>query len=70
MKFSARNQLKGKVIEVMKERPPGMFVSTSEGVVSWPRGSRTNLFDELGPATSRTAYAIIKSQDSVMVAVD
>jgi molybdopterin-binding protein len=68
MKLSARNQLKGKVVEVKKGATTShVRIDIGGQIVT---ASITNeSVDELGLEKGKTAYAIVKAS-SVMVAVD
>jgi molybdopterin-binding protein len=68
MKLSARNKLKGKVIEIKKGATTAhVRIDVSGAVVT---ASITNeAVDELGLKAGQTAYAVIKASD-VMVAID
>lgn len=68
MKLSARNKLKGKVIDVRKGQTTAhVRIDVSGTVVT---ASITNeAVDELGLKVGHTAYAVIKASD-VMVAID
>ena len=68
MKFSARNQLKGKIVDVKKGATTAhVRIDIGGQVVT---ASITNeLAEELGLAAGKTAYAIIKASN-VMVGVD
>ena len=69
MKFSARNQLKGKIVEVKKGATTA-HVRIDIGGGNIVTASITNeLADELGLANGKTAYAIVKASN-VMVGVD
>lgn len=69
MKISARNRLKGKVIEITKGATTA-HVRIDIGNGSIVTSSITNeAVDELGLTVSADAYAVIKASD-VMVAVD
>ncbi len=68
MRISARNRLKGTIIEVTKGRPQPMCVSTW-AVPSSQRPITNDAVDELGLAVGVEAYAVVKASD-VMVAVD
>lgn len=69
MKISARNRLKGKVVEVTKGATTA-HVKIDIGGGSIVTASITNQsVDELGLKTGADAYAVIKASD-VMVAVD
>jgi molybdopterin-binding protein len=69
MKLSARNQLKGKVVQVT----PGAV--NSEVILELPGGAKIvsiitkESAENLGLAPGKTAYAVIKAS-SVMIAVD
>jgi molybdopterin-binding protein len=69
MKISARNRLKGKIVEVKKGATTAhVRIDIGNGVVV--TSSITNdAVDELGLAVGGEAYAIVKASD-VMVAVD
>jgi len=68
MKISARNQLKGKIVEVKKGATTSHVRIDIGGQVI--TASITNeSVDDLGLAAGKTAYAIIKAT-SVMVGVD
>jgi molybdopterin-binding protein len=69
MKFSARNQLKGKIVEVKKGATTA-HVRIDIGGGHVVTASITNeSADELGLAAGKTAYAIVKASN-VMVGVD
>ncbi|MGY5777934.1 TOBE domain-containing protein [Agrobacterium rhizogenes] len=69
MKISARNRLKGKVVEVTKGATTA-HVRIDIGNGSIVTSSITNeAVDELGLTVGSSAYAVIKASD-VMVAVD
>ena len=69
MKISARNRLKGKVVEITKGATTA-HVRIDIGNGSIVTSSITNeAVDELGLAVGPSAYAVIKASD-VMVAVD
>jgi len=69
MKLSARNQLKGKVVEVKKGATTA-HVRIDIGGGNIVTASITNeSADELGLAAGKSAYAIIKASN-VMVAVE
>jgi len=69
MKISARNRLKGKVVEVRKGATTAhVRIDIGDGVIV--TSSITNeAVDELGLAVGVDAYAVVKASD-VMVAVD
>ena len=68
MKLSARNQLKGKVVEVRKGATTShVLIDTGAGIIT---ASITNeAVDELGLAPGQSAIAVIKASD-VMVGVE
>lgn len=68
MKLSARNQLKGKIVEVKKgATTTHVRLEVGGNVIT---SSITNeAAEELGLAAGKTAYAVIKASD-VMIAVD
>ncbi len=68
MKVSARNQLKGKVVEITKGATTAhVKIDIGGGVVT---SAITNAaVDELKLAIGQTAYAVVKASD-VMIAVD
>ncbi|ENN89458.1 MULTISPECIES: molybdopterin-binding protein [Rhizobium] len=69
MKISARNRLKGKVVEITKGATTA-HVRIDIGNGSIVTSSITNeAVDELGLTVGASAYAVIKASD-VMVAVD
>jgi len=68
MKISARNQLKGKVVEVRKGQVTAHVRIDVNGTIVM--ASITNeAVDELGLTVGQAAYAVVKASD-VMVAVD
>ena len=68
MKLSARNILKGKIVEVKRDRRPPTFASTSAAAPSSPPRSPTKPWmSEL--AAGQSASAVIKASD-VMIAID
>ena len=69
MKISARNRLKGTVVEVRKGATTAhVRIDIGDGTVV--TASITNeAVDELGLAVGASAYAVVKASD-VMVAVD
>ena len=68
MKISARNKLKGKVVEVRKGQTTAHVRIDVSGTVVM--ASITNeAVDELGLKVGQTAYAVVKASD-VMVAID
>ena len=68
MKISARNKLKGRVVEIVKGATTAhVRLEIGGGIVT---ASITNeAVDELGLTVGQHAYAVIKASD-VMVAVD
>ncbi len=68
MKISARNQLRGKVVEVVKGATTAhVRIDIGGSIVT---ASITNqAVDELGLEVGKDAYAVVKASD-VMVAVD
>jgi len=68
MKISARNQLKGKVVRIEDGTVNGIVVLNVSGIEISATISMSAI-RELGLASGKDAYAIIKST-SVMVAVD
>ncbi|WP_334174682.1 molybdopterin-binding protein [Pseudoxanthobacter sp.] len=68
MKISARNQLRGTVVEIVKGATTAhVRIDTGTAVIT---ASITNTsVDELGLKVGGTAYAVIKASD-VMVGVD
>jgi molybdopterin-binding protein len=68
MKFSARNQLKGKIVDVKKGATTAhVRIDIGGQIVT---ASITNeSVEELGLAPGKTAYAIVKASN-VMVGVD
>ncbi len=68
MRISARNQLKGTIVEVTKGATTShVKIDVGGSIVT---ASITNqAVDELGLAVGGTAYAVVKASD-VMVAVD
>lgn len=69
MKISARNQLKGKIVELTKGATTShVRIDIGNGAIV--TASITNqAVEELGLAVGGSAYAIIKASD-VMVAID
>lgn len=69
MRLSARNQLKGRIVEVTKGQTTAhVRIDIGNGVIV--TASVTNeAVDELGLRTGEAAHAVIKASD-VMVAVD
>jgi molybdopterin-binding protein len=69
MKLSARNSLKGKVVEVKKGQTTAHVRIDIGGGVIVTSSITNEAVDELKLASGQTAYAIIKASD-VMVAID
>jgi len=69
MKISARNQLKGKVVEIVKGATTAhVRIEVAGGAIV--TSSITNeAVDALGLAVGTEAYAVVKASD-VMIAVD
>jgi molybdopterin-binding protein len=68
MKISARNQIKGTIVEVVKGQTTAHVRIDANGTII--TASITNeAVDELGLAKGKKAYAVIKASD-VMVATD
>ena len=68
MKISARNRLKGTVVEVTKGQTTAHVKIDVQGTIV--TAAITNAaVDELGLAVGQEAYALVKASD-VMVAVD
>ena len=68
MKLSARNRLKGKIVEVTKGATTAHVRLDVNGTIV--TASITNeAVDELGLAVGKEAYAIVKASD-VMVGID
>jgi len=68
MKISARNRLKGKIVEVTKGATTAHVRPDVNGTIV--TASITNeAVDELGLAVGKEAYAIVKASD-VMVGID
>jgi molybdopterin-binding protein len=68
MKISARNQLKGKIIEVKKGTTTA-HVRIDIGGQIVTAAITNEAVEDLNLATGQTAYAVIKASD-VMVSVD
>ncbi|QJP14567.1 transporter [Starkeya sp. ORNL1] len=68
MKLSARNQLKGTVVEVTKGATTSHVKIDIGGGVIVTSSITNEAVDELGLAKGKAAYAVIKASD-VMVAV-
>lgn len=68
MKLSARNQLKGTIVEVQKGQTTA-HVRIDVGGTTVTAAITNESVDELGLAVGKEAYAVIKASD-VMVATD
>lgn len=68
MKISARNQLKGKIVEITKGATTAhVRIDIGGAIVT---SSITNAaVDDLGLSVGRQAYAVVKASD-VMIAID
>jgi len=68
MKISARNQLKGRIVEIIKGATTAhVRIDIGGAIVT---ASITNAaVDDLGLAVGRQAYAVVKASD-VMIAID
>lgn len=68
MKISARNQLKGKIVEITKGATTAhVRIDIGGAIVT---SSITNAaVDDLGLVVGRQAYAVVKASD-VMIAID
>ncbi|WP_454657013.1 TOBE domain-containing protein [Bosea beijingensis] len=68
MKISARNQLKGKIVEITKGATTAhVRIDIGGAIVT---SSITNAaVDDLGLAVGKEAYAVVKASD-VMIAID
>ena len=69
MKISARNQLKGTIVEVTKGQTTAHVRIDIGGGVIVTSSITNESVDSLGLKAGRAAYAVIKASD-VMVAVD
>jgi molybdopterin-binding protein len=69
MKLSARNKLKGTIVEVTKGQTTAHVRIDIGGGVIVTSSITNEAVDELKLAKGQTAYAIVKASD-VMVAVD
>lgn len=69
MKISARNRLKGKIIEVTKGATTAHIRIEIAGGAVVTASITNESVDELGLSVGGEAYAVVKSSD-VMVAVD
>jgi len=68
MKISARNRLKGTVVEVTKGQTTAHVKIDVQGTIVTAAITKAAV-DELGLAVGQEAYAVVKASD-VMVAVD
>jgi molybdopterin-binding protein len=68
MKISARNQLQGTVLEIVKGATTS-HVRLDVGGATITASITNEAVDELGLAVGQPAYAVVKASD-VMVAVD
>jgi molybdopterin-binding protein len=69
MKISARNRIKGKVVDVVKGATTSHVKIDIGGGATVTASITNEAVDELALAKGQTAYAVIKASD-VMVAVD
>jgi molybdopterin-binding protein len=69
MKLSARNQLKGKIVDVKKKGTTTTHVGIDVGSIRITASITNEAADELKLSAGHTAYAVIKESD-VMVGVD
>ena len=69
MKLSARNVLKGKIVEVKKGKTTAHVRIKVEGGAVVTSSITNDAVDELKLKKGQTAYAVIKASD-VMVAID
>ncbi len=69
MKLSARNQLKGKVIDILEGAVNGVVVIDIGGGNKISATITMNAIQELGLEVGKEAYAVIKATN-VMVGVD
>ncbi|MCQ4635745.1 TOBE domain-containing protein [Anaerovorax odorimutans] len=69
MKLSARNQLKGKVVEIKKGAVNGIVILDIGGGNKISSTISMSAIEELGLEVGKEAYAVIKAT-SVMVGVD
>ncbi|MET0746019.1 MAG: molybdopterin-binding protein [Microvirga sp.] len=69
MKLSARNVIKGKVVEVVKGQTTAhVRLEVADGTIV-TASITNNAVDDLGLQVGQQAYAVIKASD-VMIAVD
>ena len=68
MKISARNQLKGKIVEITKGATTA-HVRIDIGGASVTSSITNAAVDDLGLAVGKEAYAVVKASD-VMIAID
>ena len=69
MKLSARNQLKGTIIDIQEGAVNGIVKIDIDGGITISSTISMNAIKELGLTVGKTAYAVIKAT-SVMVGVD
>ncbi|WP_425538676.1 TOBE domain-containing protein [Microaceticoccus formicicus] len=69
MKLSARNQLKGKVVDILEGAVNGVVVIDIGGGNKISATITMNAIQELGLEVGKEAYAVIKATN-VMVGVD
>ena len=69
MKLSARNQLKGKIVEVVKGQTTAHVRLDIGGGVIVTAAITNQSVDHLNLAAGKDAYAVIKSSD-VMIGID
>lgn len=68
MKLSARNRLKGRIVEVRKGETTSHVLLDVNGAIVMAAITNESV-DELGLAPGREAYAVVKASD-VMIGVD
>ena len=69
MKISARNQLKGKIVEITKGVATTAHVRIDIGGAVVTASITNAAVDDLGLAVGKEAYAVVKASD-VMIAID
>jgi molybdopterin-binding protein len=69
MKLSARNRIKGKIVDVKKGATTAHVKIDVGGGQIVTSAITNDAVDELGLAAGKTAYAVIKASD-VMIGVD
>ncbi len=69
MRLSARNQLKGTIVEVTKGQTTAHVRIEIEGGAIVTASVTNEAVDDLGLAVGQSAHAVVKASD-VMVAVD